>query len=617
MKKNCFIVVLFFLLSSGILKAEDNKTREINIDAGYKFYSVNNSSSPVNEYSGSLSSPALQFNMKDYSESNKYRIKLNLNEEDDYDFDIFWYYKDKLRLELQGVYFDHDTEFKENPTFVNLNDNQDYITKYRNQHAELKYKPSVYPFHIRFKGEKMEREGNYQKRFYGPASLNNAYNSNDNIYSRKAPINYVYDNVLISLDGLLGGINVTLEVGKSNADDKAKITDDGVFKTPEIDQKGYAIKATTNQSGKISVSFFLSGHKKNNQSVDDIGQKSAESTYNKSAMFFSYNPTHDLKLSVKATYEDYEQQNPFQWSYNNTNYLVPPAVSYTKKTAVFKANYLFNKATHIVAEVRGKEMSRDNVSANIPENSNQIFAKVGINSNIKDNLSLQLSQSAEKNKNAVYKDAPEVLYKTNAILSYSISENLGADFNAEYSYAANNDVENYFVESKIKNVYVNVFYTPDSNLALNLYGMAESHKSKSDLVIGEPVSPLDPDASKKFFVMRTPYNAKTFQIGINCNKTLSKRQTLYTDIFYLRSYGTYEPPFLTDTIGSYSYNTAGLNSLANVDFYQYGLLIGTKYKIGKFDTVKCELGYKDHQERAATSLDGTVKTLFVAWERKW
>lgn len=617
MKKICFIVVLFFLLSSGILKAEDNKTSEINIEAGYKFYSVNNSSSPVNEYSGSLSSPLLKFNMKDYSENNKYQIKLHVNEEDDYNFDIFWYYKDAMRLELQGVYFDHDTEFKENPSFVNLNINQDYITKYRNHRAELKYKPFFYPFYIRFMGEKIEKEGHYQKRFYGPASLNSAYNSSDNIFSRKAAANYVYDNALISLDGLLGGINVSLEVNKSNAEDEAKITDDGIFKMPEIDEKSYSFKATTNQSGKISVAFFVVGHKKNNQSIDDIGQKSAESTYNKSTLFFSYNPMHDLKLSVRATYEDYDQKNPFQWSYNSSNYLVSPAISYTRKSAVFKANYLFNKATHIVAEVRGKELNRDNVSVNMPENSNQIFAKIGVNSNIKDNLSLQLSQSAEKNSNAIYKDAPEVLYKTNVMLNYLIFENLGADFNAEYSYAANNDVENYFVESKTRNLYVNIYYTPDSTLALNLYSMAESHKSQSDLAIGEPVSLLDPDASKKFFVLRTPYNAKIFQVGINCNKNLNLKQTLYADSFYLRSYGTYAPPFLTDTIGSYNYSTAGLKSLANVDFYQYGMLIGTQYQVGKVDAIKCELGYKDHQERAATSLDGKVKTLFVAWARKW
>ncbi|GAB4435259.1 MAG: hypothetical protein OHK0040_06440 [bacterium] len=608
--KKVMMVFCFFILLSGISFAEDEKTREITLEPGYKVYSVDKSPSLADEYSHSKSSPSIKFSIKDYSENNKYNIMLNINEYDDYDFDIHWYYKDRVRAELTGVYFDHDLGFKSNTALVNLTPDADFIVKYRNQKAELKYKPFLYPFHIRLNAEKIEREGDVQKRFLGTASSNPAYNSYDSIFSLKTPVNAVTNVGGISLDGLVGGINVFLEATRTTYNDDAKKSDDGILNAPEISEGTYSLKLTSNQSGKISYALSFSRRDRDNDSRDEAGRKGASSSYNNTSFILSYYPLQHLKLSLRAAYEDYDQDNTAQWRYIGSDYAVQQPITYIRKTISAKGRYDFSRTTYIAVEVKERELDRDNTLNEVPENSRQFYTKTELGTALRDKLSIKLAQQFEKNNNPAYKDVPESLSKTSINGEYTITDKAGLDFNIFYLYETNNNITSYFVENRTKGVNATFYYNYDDKLSMNLYGLLESQDYKSDLEFGKPTSP-------GHFVIRTPYEAKTMQLGVNTNKKLSLKQELYVDVFYLRGYGTYTPQNVSGVIGTYAYDTTGLERLAQVDFYQYGLLLGTKYKVSSKDNVKCEIGYKDHEEKSDTALSGTVKTLFLAWERKW
>lgn len=608
--KKFIIFFCFFILLSGIAFSEEDKTREITLEPGYTFYSVDKTPSLVDEYSRTKSSPAVKFNMKDYSESYKYNIKLDINKYDDYDFDIHWYYKEKVRVELTGLYFDHNLGFKSNPSFINLSPERDYIVKYRNQKAEIKYKPFLYPFHIKLNLEKIEKEGDVQKRFMGTSSSNPAYNSFEDIFSRKMPINYVTNVAGISVDGLLGGVNVFLEATRTIFNDDSKITDDGILNVPEISEGTYSLKLTSNQSGKVSYAISLSRIDKDNDSRDEKGQKGAKSSYNNSHLLLSYYPFQQLKLSIKAAYEDYEQDNVRQWRYIGSDYPVQLPINYIRKSISAKGRYDLSKNSYLAAEVKGREVDRNNTVNEVPEVSRQSSAKVEYGLSIKDSLNIKVSQLFEKNSNPSYKDIPENVSKTNINANYIISDNSGLDLSAFYIYETNGNMTSYFVENRTKGINATFYYTPTEKLAINLYGVIESQDYKSDLEFGK-------STSAGYFVTRTPYESKTLQIGASANKKLGIKQEVYGDIFYLRGYGTYSPQNISGTIGAYLYDTNDLDKLAQVDFYQYGLLIGSKYQLGKKDVLKCEISYKDHEEKTDTSLSGTVKAIFVAWERKW
>ncbi len=606
--KRLILFLWFFTFLSGTAMAQENKTREIILEPGYKIYSVDKSPSLVNEYSQSDSSPSVRFNIKDYSETNKYNIQLNINEYDDYDFDIYWFYKDKLRLEIAGVYLAHDLGFKENSAFTNLSQEADFIVKYRNQRAELKYKPFLYPFHVRLNAGKIEREGDIQKRFYGKASLHPSYSSFSDIFSRKAPIDHVTNSAGASVDGLLGGLNLFLAAGKITFRDGAKTTDDDILKTPQQSEENYSFRLTSNQSGRISFAVSISGKEMDNDSLDELGRKVSESSYKNSTFIFSYYPFQELKISLRASYEDFDQNNSGSLRYNGMDYAVSPAISYIRKTIMAKARYDFGRQTHLSLELKTKQSDRG-ISSILPEQSTRNSGTIEFSTNIK-KAGVKVSQLVEKNNNPSYKNIPESTYKTGLKLDYNFSDSLGADFDAFYLYETNNEISSYFVESRTKGVNANLRYIPEETLNINFYFSAEEQSFKSDIEFGKP-------SSSGYFVKRTPYESKNIHMGANINKSFGKKSDIYADLFYLRGYGTYTPEIISGVTGSYSYDTSGLSGLAAVNFYQYGMLLGSRYKVSGKDTIKCELSYKDHVEKADTLLSGAIKTAFVAWERRW
>lgn len=604
-------VILFFILCFAIpLLAEEEKPHEITVEPGYRFYSKDKNPALADEYSNSTSFPYIKFEAKGYTEDYKYNLLLDINEKENYDFDIHSYYKDTLRFELTGLYLDHNLGFKDNTTMFNLTPGEDYFVKFRNQRAALKYKPFLEPFHIRVNAEKMEREGDFQKRFYGNASLNPSYSSSDSIFSRKAPVNYVTNVGSVGMDGLLGGVSIFVEASKITARDEAKLSDDLLFKLPQLEENAFSLKLNSNQAGKISVALAVSRKERDNEGYDEAGRKGAKSSYNNSAFFLSYYPDSSLKLSFKASYEDYDQDNPDKWRYNGTDYLTNSYTSYVRKSAQINAKYNIATNTYLAAELKGKELDRDNITIDMPEKSSQSSAKLLFSTVLKNKCNVKVSQTYTHNNNPSYKNIAENAHKTNLVIDHTISDDMSFDVNATYLLETSDEAFTYFVENKVKTINANFYYVPTENINVGVYGLVEIQDYKSDLEFGK-------QSTAEHFVIRTPYEAKTFQFGINANKKLKVKQDIYGDLFYLRGYGTYTPENFSGITGSYVYDTTGLSKLAAVDFYQYGLLLGTTYKLSVKDTLKCELGYKDHNEKAESALSGSIKTVFVAWERKW
>lgn len=601
--------ISFFLLLVGLSYAEE-KALSFSLEPGYKLYSVDKSPALVNEYYKSKSSPAIKFNAKDYGEDYRYNVKLNINEYDDYDFDIHAYYKDKVRLELSGVYFDHLLGLKTNTTMIDLTPSAEYLLKYRNQNVSLKYKPFNYPFHIVLMAEKIEREGNFQKRFYGPATSNPQYNSVEDIFSRKAPINFVSNVAGISIDGLLGGVNLFFDANVSTAKDDAKATDDGILKIPEIREEYFNFKATTNQSGKISAAISLTKKEKNNENTDESNKKVAESSYDNATFLLSYHPSKELKLSFKASYEDFDWNGPDLIRYNGIDYIVPPVISYTRKVADIKAKYALLNNTYIDAEVKRKEVERSSTLLTVPDSSSQNLLRLEVNTSFNENLKVRISEKIEKNNRPPYKNIPENSSKTEAMFDYSFSDNAGIDLLIYYLYEYNDNNDSYFVENITKGGNLTIYYLPEEDLSLNLHMFLETEDYKSDLELGKT-------GTLEHLVIRTPYEAKNLLLGLNVIKKLNNMQNVYTDIFYMRGYGTYKPDDVSNVLGLYSYSTEGLNKLASVDFYQYGMLLGAERKLSQKDRVKVELSYKEHKDKADDVLSGKIKTAFLSWTRQW
>ncbi len=608
--KKIILIFASILCLTAVAIAQEEKNYETTVEVGYKFYSVDKNPSIVNEYSNSTSFPLLKLATKGYSESYKYNIILDVNEKEDYNFDIHAYYQDKFRIEMTGNYLDHNLGFKDNKAMTSLSLDEEYFVKFRNQMATLKYKPFTYPFHIRVSAEKIEKEGDYQKRFYGNSSLNPAYSSSDDIFSRKAPVNYVTNVSGVAVDGLLGGVLFYLEASKTNFRDEAKITDDMLLKSPQFEENSYSLKLNSNQAGKISYALSFKRIERDNEGHDEIKRAGATSSYNNTGFFLSFYPESRLKVSFKASYEDYDQNNPDFWRYNGTDYVASYATSYIRKSAQINAKYIITKNSYFSATLKGKEQERDTIYFSMPEYTSQTSAKIEFGTSIKDKCSLKISQSYVHNNNPPYKNVAENSHKTNLSFEHTISDSMWFDVNASYLFETSNDSFTYFVESKTKSINANFFFTPSDTLNLGSYGLIEIQDYKSDLNFGKPTT-------AEYIISRTPYEAKTYQLGLNANKRFSVKQEVYGDIFYLRGYGTYMPQFVSGVVGSYSYDTTDLARLAEVDFYQYGLLLGTKYKLSFKDTLKCEVSYKDHNENADTALNGSIKTFFVSWERKW
>lgn len=609
MKKIILILASIFCLTTAAI-AQEEKTHETAFEAGYKFYSVDKNPAVANEYSTSSSFPLLKFETKGYTENYKYGIMLEVNEKENYDFDIHTFYQDKLRVELIGIYLDHNLGFKDNNSMTSLSLDEDYFVKFRNQRAALKYKPFTNPFHLRIFAEKIEKEGDLQKRFYGNASLNPAYSSTDNIFSRKAPINYITNVGSVGLDGLLGGVSFFVEASKSNSKDDARITDDMILRSPQFEESTYSIKLNSNQAGQLSYAVSFKRIDRDNEGHDEIKRGGATSSYNNSAFFLSYYPNSSFKMSFRASYEDYEQNNPDFWRYNGTDYVAFYATSYIRKTAQINAKYIFTKNSYLSAELKGKEQERDTIYFDMPGYTSQTSAKIEFGTFMKDKCSLKISQSYIHNNNPPYKNIAENSHKTNVSFEQTISDSMWFNVNATYLLETSDDTFTYFVENKTKAINANFYYAPSETLNLGAYGLIEVQDYKSDLELGKP-------STAEYIVLRTPYEAKTYQLGLNANKKLGVKQEVYGDIFYLRGYGTYMPQFVSGVVGSYSYDTTNLAKLAEVDFYQYGLLLGTKYKLSNKDTLKCEFSYKDHNENAEPSLSGSIKTIFVSWVRRW
>jgi len=624
MKNIILIIVLFFipLSSSG----EEVKYKEFSLEPGYKFYALDGDISVLSEYSSGNSSAFFSATYKDLTSNNKIIFSAIINEKDDRDLNFHLTYKDKLTIELQEFYFIHNLRYKMllyNPSIYDLSQNKKYSLDVVVRKMNLKYKPFEYPLHFRLVIEDFERDGTIQKLFFGSRSFDANILSlppaqRNNIFSRDRQIGLEIERVTAILDAVLGGIGLVGEISSENFVDKHKNSPDYLLNYPPINKTDYGIKLYSNLTGQITWSASLVRIDSKNRNRDEIGRKGASVTQTDSIFLLTYYPKRNLKFSLKVGYTDRDQDNPDTVRFLNNDIVgIKDAVSFNRRTAEFNVWYGYLPEFNIKLTLKRKETERSFNDFGLPEYSHTNTGLMSIDGKITKGFTYKITQKIENNHNPVYKNTPEMSYVTSLNLNYDINANSGLYLNSDYSFSRNDVEAQYFKKRWCYKHFINYWLNVNDNLNLNVYGTYNNEKYISDVHFGS-VAPT-------FIIDRNvPFQFTHYYAGINLNKVINFKSTIYTDFNYMRGYGTYFPHLIRGTITTpgpppftYIFDTVGLDSLANTDFYQYSILLGNSYKILKNANLKVEFAYKDHIDKTNKPVEGTLKTVFVSWEQRW
>lgn len=624
--KKCFYLYIFTLFFVGTAFGEEIVYKELNTYLGYKFYSPDGAINLVSEYQSGNSSPYFSLIYKDLSPNNKVMFNALISEKDDRNIDLHFIHKDILYLEFSNISLVHNLghyKLLYDPQIYDLNPDSNYKLDFSKSNFMTKYKPFNYPLHLRLYLEDIERDGTIQKRFYGsrsfdpnilalPATLRN------NIFSRDRQIGFENERVIGSIDGIIGGIGFLGEISTENFSNKHHNSPDYLLNYPNISKVGYDLKLYSNPTGQISWAIAINRKDTINHNKDEVGREGASVTQTDSVVVLTYYPKKNLKFSLKVGYTDRDQDAPDTVRFLNNDIVgIKDPVSFVKKTADFSGWYELSPQVIFKLNLKRKEIERNYNYFALPEYTHTNTGIISVEGKLKKGFSYKISQKIENNHNPSYKKMPEKAYSTLLNLNYDFNNFSGIYLQSEYVTAKNDSENAYFVTSKEYKHFLNCWVDFSDNLFLNFYGLYNNEKYVSDIQYGNtsPTIILD---------KRVPYTFTLYQAGVNLNKTLNKKSNLYTDISYIRGYGTYYPHFNAGTATNlgpplivYNFDTVGLDSLAYTDFYQYGFLVGNIYEISNKSRIKVEASIKDHIDKTRQSVEGTIKMVFVSWELKW
>lgn len=624
--KRQFLIMLFLFFFASVVYADDIKYKDFSLEPGYKFYFSDGDISKVSEYYSAKPSAFVSVIYKDLSPNNKVMFDASISEKDDRTLDFHFIHKDMMTIELSDYYFVHNLGRKTilyNPNTFDLNPESKYSLDVIRNYLKIKYKPFELPFHLGLFIENFERDGTVQKRFYGARSFDPNILSlppvtRNNIFSRDRQIGFELERISGILDGVFGGVGFVSEISTENFTNKHKNSLDNLLNYPSINSSSYNLKFYSNLTGQITWALSFNRRDSKNHNRDEIGREGAEITQTDSTALLSYYPDKKLKLSLKLSYTDRDQDNPDTVKFNGIDIVgIKDAVSFVKKTAELNAWYGFMPELNFKIKLQRKELERSYNNFELPEYSHTNIGVFSIEGRFKKGFSYKISQKLENNHNPSYKKTPEMSYQTTVNLNYDFNSNSGIYMNSDYIFSRNDVEAQFFKKSWEYRHFINYWLNLDDNLNINVYGAYNNEKYISDVHFGT--------TSPTFIIDRNvPFQFTNYYAGLNFNKNITSRYSIYSDINYMRGYGTYYPHLVRDTVTTlgpppvtYTFDTVGLDSLSSTDFYQYRILIGNKFGVIKNGNVRVELGYIDHVDKTNYPSEGTIKTIFVAWEQKW
>lgn len=590
-----FIIFFFvFILCPHSYSEESFFKGEYSLSAGYIFNSTSQSDSIISEYNAPLTSPAINLDLKDLAGHSKYIGELEFENRDDFKFHLQYDYKDIFRAEIRKNDFFHNTSHKNFSYSTAFNDyrkDDKYFYDLSRNSFFFKIKPDIIPYSLRVYVEEYNKKGLSQKRFYGQSRIDSV-TKDYNLYSTSNYIDLKNELYGASIDGMIGGINFMALFEAANIKNNAYDTSEGgeIQITPSITRNYKQLALYTNQAGQLSFIFSFTNSEINNNRRDELNQKSAEYSYNNSSLMFTYYPIKDLKFYLKLRYEDKDEKSPEKIRFLGVDY---PSEDLTPSTAVtlsYGLYYNLAKDWRFRYDGKSKEIKR----AGVLDNEFKISNTFGIEGRI-NKTQIKLKETVENTENPYYKGSPKNLYKTALSVSHPLSERSGIDFDYSFSMKKNDDPR-YYIQEDITNSFILNYYCMfDNDLNLNAYLGFDRERYKYDMniyMVGN--------------IPNTPYRTNRIYGDINLSKSFTKKSSGYADLFYQRGYGNYYPDY-----------TYKLNEITAIDFYQYGILLGHNCKIRNNETVKLELSYKKHTEKTFEALSGDIKTIYIAWEKRW
>ncbi len=593
--KIVFFIMLFTLIHSQLQAEESYLQKDYSFSLGYNFISTGNSSVLVSEYASPISSPELILNLKNLAGHHKYMGDLNFLNRDDFTLHFQYDYSDVFRAEIRKTDFFHNLNHKYfifTTDYVDYRADDSYFFDINRNSAFFKYKlPINQPYHIRFGAEELIEKGSFQKRFYGQARTDSIVKDN-RLYSTSKPIDLRTYNYETSLDGIIGGVSFSAILEVANQKDKKSDASEGgnILSIPSSTRSYKHLSLYSNQTGQISYVVSFSNSEINNNKRDELNQKSAEYNYNSSSAIFTYYPFKDLRLYLRLKYEDREEKSPEKIRFLTIDYPTFYSSNVTSTSLNYGLVFNINKDFRFKFDGKSKETKRDGVMDNewLLSNSVALEGKVT-------NTKIKIKETIENIENPYYRGTPKNLYKTNFFIGQELNEKSGIDFDFCFSVRKNDD-QNYYIQEHITNSLMLTYYHIfDNHTNFNVYLGYDKERYKLDLnIFGGGNIP------------NTPYRMTKIYGDINLSKAFTKKSSAYTDIFYQRGYGNYYPE-----------SSMKLNEITFNDFYQYGITLGHNCRYTSSDTVKLELSYKKHTEKSFDNLSGDIKTIYLAWERRW
>ncbi len=589
----CFVIISLAFVSNAF--SEEQSIREdYTFSVGYNVISKEKNATLLSEYAPLSSSPTFFLDFANLSGHNKYSAELNFLNKDDMYLNINYRYKDIISSEFKKNDFFHNLSFKNfgyNSDYVNYQPFNNYFIDVTKNSLFFKIKPTTLPYHIRAYIEESNSDGRKQKRFYGSWRLDSLPLDNK-LYSTSKPFDLRNEFYQFSVDGIIGGINFLGLLELSNLKDKDIDNSHGgqIGITPSLTKNYNHIALYSNQTGQISYALSFTQSNINNNKRDELNQKSAEYSYNNSSAIFTYYPAKDLKLYLKMRYEDREESSPDIIRFLNVDYYSKNQIPQTTTTLIYGLVYNLSKEWRFKYEGKNKETKRSGVVDNewLLANTFAVEGKI-------DKTKVKIKETLEYIENPYYKGTPKSQYKTTLNLSNPLNNNSGIDF--EYNFIAkNNDDTNYYIQEGLTNSFMfNYYYNFDENLDLSCFLGYDKDRYKFDInIFGGGNIP------------NTPYKSTRVYGDISINKLFNKKYSFRGDVFYQRVYGNYYP----DT--NYL-----INDITSTDYYQYGINIGNGIKINDSQLIKLDLSYSKHIEKSDDDLSGSIKKIYIAWEKRW
>ncbi|MCX7991861.1 MAG: hypothetical protein N2999_07505 [Proteobacteria bacterium] len=592
-----FLVIfsaLFFIFCNNSFGEEPLLKGEYSFSVGYKFISKDKEPSLISEYEPLSSSPLFLLNFADLTGHHKYLGEINFLNKDDLNFHLQYDYKDFIRLEMRVEDFFHNTihkGFAYTNDYIDYKPTDNYFADLSRNSLFFKIRPTDLPYHIRVFIEELNKKGEKQKRFYGRSRLDSVP-LDYNLYSTSKPYDINNEFYQLSLDGIIGGINFLALLELANLKDKTFDNSEGgqIDVTPSITKNYKQLVFYSNQTGQISYAISFTNSNINNNKRDELNQKTAEFNYNNSNAIITFYPVKELKFYLKLKYEDKEENSPINIRFLNVDYATKNQIPSSTVTFLYGLVYNLGKDWRFKYEGKNKDTRRSGVVDNewLLSNSFGIEGKVN-------KTQIKLREIIESIDNPYYKNTPKSQYKTNLYISNPLNDRSGIDLDYSIAVKKNDDINYYLQEGVSNSLMINYYYMFDNNLDLNAYVGLDRDRYKFDInIFGSGNIP------------NTPYKSTRLYGDITLSKAFTKQYDAYGDIFYQRVYGNYYPDI--------NYLT---NEITSVDYYQYGLKLGNRLKIGKDQNVKLELGYSKHTEKSIEELSGDVKNIYVAWVKKW